>query len=489
MTAQEFVEEVQKSQQEEERNHLEAALKNLRIVTSKASPRGVLEIPITDSSSASNSPSSSRCSSSSIDKLLSTPEKNRDKDDDSSNTSNNNYVGSQWKGFLHTVKRKSGVQRLSSTTVNLLCSYDLSAKSLRKKLARIRSAEDSIDSSLVAMSKPSWRNYGYSELVAATDHFSPERLLGKGGHAEVYKGCLPDGSLVAVKRLTKKGEKQDEERTTEFLSELGIIAHVDHPNTAKLVGFGIECGLYLVLQYAPYSSVESCLQELSGGMDWKTRFKVAIGVAEGLSYLHHNCQRRIIHRDIKASNILLGEDYEPLISDFGLAKWLPENWLNHVVYPIEGTFGYLAPEYFMHGIADEKTDVFAYGVLLLEIITGRQAIAVDSGRQSLVMWAKPLLDSMDMKMLVDPKLGDDYNAVDMKRIMIIASMCIHHTASNRPYMNKVVGLLKGEGGAFDQLKQKSISSRSLLLDACDVEDYTCSNYLKDLNRHRELVME
>ncbi|KAL9245611.1 hypothetical protein vseg_019240 [Gypsophila vaccaria] len=494
MAVQEFIEEIQQYHQKEENEQHEAAFKKLRIVPSKASPRGVLEIHITDSSSASNSPTSSSCSSSSIDKLISIPEKNElddndNDDDDEDNNNNNNYIGTQWKGFLQTVKKKSGVQRISSTTINLLSSYDLSAKSLRKKFGRIRTAEDSIDCSLVSMSKPSWRNFGYSELVAATDNFSSERLLGKGGHAEVYKGCLPDGSLVAVKRLTKKGEKQDEDRTTEFLSELGIIAHVDHPNTAKLLGFGIECGLYLVMQFAPYSSVEYCLQESSGGMDWETRVKVAIGVAEGLSYLHHYCQRRIIHRDIKASNILLGEDYEPLISDFGLAKWLPENWLNHVVYPIEGTFGYLAPEYFMHGIADEKTDVFAYGVLLLEIITGRQAIAVDSSRQSLVMWAKPSLDSMEMKMLVDPKLGDDYNAVEMKRIMIIASMCIHHTASNRPYMNKVVELLKGENGEFDQMEQKFISSRSLLVDTYDLEDYTCSNYLQDLNRHMELVME
>ncbi|KAK9713153.1 hypothetical protein RND81_06G007200 [Saponaria officinalis] len=472
MTAQ----EIQENQQE------------LIIKTSEASPRGVLDIPITDTSSSSslslsslssctsNSPTSSICSSSSIDKLLTnTPEKNDD-----------NSLGTQLKGFIHTMKKKSGVRRLSTTTINLLNTYDLSAKSICRKLARIRSADDS---GLLPMSKPSWRNFGYSELAAATDHFSSERLLGKGGHAEVYKGCLPDGSLVAVKRLTKKGEKQDEERTADFLSELGIIAHVDHPNTAKLVGFGIEGGLYLILQFAPCSSVESCLQESSGGMNWETRFKVALGVAEGLSYLHHTCQRRIIHRDIKASNILLGEDYEPMISDFGLAKWLPENWLNHVVFPIEGTFGYLAPEYFMHGIADEKTDVFAYGVLLLEIITGRHAVAVDSTRQSLVIWAKPFLDTMDMKVLVDPKLEDEYNTQEMKRIMMIASMCIHHTASNRPYMNKVVELLRGDGAAFDLMKQNSITTRSLLLDACDLEDYTCSNYLQDLNRHMELVME
>ncbi|KAL9241394.1 hypothetical protein vseg_015512 [Gypsophila vaccaria] len=483
MTAQ----EIRENHQEQETEQVEKKFKRLKLLeTSEPSPRGVLDIPISSdtsssSSTASISPTNSTRSSSSIDKLISnTPEKNE---------GNDNSFGTQWKGFIHTVTKKSGVRRLSNSTINLLTTYDLSAKSLCRKLARIRSADDSIDCGLLPMSKPSWRNFGYSELATATDHFSPEKLLGKGGHAEVYKGCLPDGSLVAVKRLTKKGEKQDEERTADFLSELGIIAHVDHPNTAKLVGFGVEGGLYLILQFAPFSSVESCLQDSSGGMDWETRFKVALGVAEGLSYLHHTCQRRIIHRDIKASNILVGEDYEPLISDFGLAKWLPENWLNHVVFPIEGTFGYLAPEYFMHGIADEKTDVFAYGVLLLEIITGRHAVAVDSSRQSLVMWAKPFLDTMNMKVLVDPKLEDKYNTQEMKRIMMIASMCIHHTASKRPYMNKVVELLRGDGAAFDLMKQNSTATRSLLLDACDLEDYTCSNYLQDLNRHMELVME
>ncbi|KAH9605988.1 hypothetical protein KSS87_012270 [Heliosperma pusillum] len=479
MTAQEKqVQEIQENYQGQERDHMETEFHKQETEASEPSPRGVLDIPISsDSSSTSISSTSSNWDSSSSDKYISNTDKNEGDDNI------DNSLGTQWKGFIHTMKKKSGVRKLSSTTINLLNSYDLSAKSICKKLARIRSGDDGIDGRLLPMSKPSWRNFGYSELAAVTDHFSPERLLGKGGHAEVYKGCLPDGSVVAVKRLTKKGEKQDEERTADFLSELGIIAHVDHPNTAKLVGFGIEGGLYLILQFAPNCSVESCLQDSSDGMNWQTRFRVALGVAEGLSYLHHTCQRRIIHRDIKASNILLGENYEPLISDFGLAKWLPENWLNHVVFPIEGTFGYLAPEYFMHGIADEKTDVFAYGVLLLEIITGRHAVAIDASRQSLVLWAKPFLDSMDMKVLVDPKLEDKYDTLQMKRIMMIASMCINHTASNRPYMNK------GEGGAFDLMRQESIAPRSILLDACDLEDYTCSNYLQDLNRHMELVME
>ncbi|XP_057541523.1 receptor-like cytosolic serine/threonine-protein kinase RBK1 [Amaranthus tricolor] len=449
------------------------------ITTSESSPRAVLEIPISEGSSVSGSPTSS-CSSASMEKLCS-PTK-------SGGTAPFNplYYGYQLKGFIDTMKKKSGVGKFSTNTINLLSNYDLSAKSLRKKLARIRSAEDSC---LLSQTKNSWRNFKYSELSAATDHFSPATLLGKGGHAEVYKGSLPDGTLVAVKQLKKKGEKEDEERTADFLSELGIIAHVDHPNTARLIGFGVEGGLYLVLQFAPNGSVESCLQG-SGGLDWMTRLNIAVGVAEGLSYLHHTCQRRIIHRDIKASNILLGEDYEPLISDFGLAKWLPEKWLHHVVYPIEGTFGYLAPEYFMHGIADEKTDVFAYGVLLLEIITGRHAVAVDSSRQSLVMWAKPFLDACNMKEIVDPKLEDNYDPEEMKRVMIIASLCIHHTPTKRPYMNKIVELLRGERGmVVEEIKQKSVAPRSIILDACDLEDYTNTNYLQDLDRHKELVME
>ncbi|XP_023552649.1 receptor-like cytosolic serine/threonine-protein kinase RBK1 isoform X1 [Cucurbita pepo subsp. pepo] len=392
--------------------------------------------------------------------------------------------GIPWRTMIGSIKKKT-IWRFSTFPL-LAAGYELSRKNFKRKLARIRSADEGITSDDIPFCKPSWRNYGFSELAIATNNFSPENLLGKGGQAEVYKGCFADGQVVAVKRLMKK-EKENEERTADFLSELGIIAHINHPNAARLLGFGIDGGLYLVLEFVPYGSFASSLFGAES-LPWKIRFKVAVGVAEGLNYLHRECPRRIIHRDIKASNILLDENYEPLISDFGLAKWLPENWAHHVVFPIEGTFGYLAPEYFMHGIVDEKTDVFAYGVLLLELITGRHA--VDSSRQSLVIWAKPLLDSSSFKELTDPKLGDDYDQTEMKRTMLAASMCINHTSSLRPHMNRVVQLLKGEDGPVDQLKQKSLNGdRSLLLEACDLEDYTInSTYLKDLTRHRELAL-
>uniref|UniRef100_A0A5B7AD11 non-specific serine/threonine protein kinase n=1 Tax=Davidia involucrata TaxID=16924 RepID=A0A5B7AD11_DAVIN len=433
-----------------------------------SSPRGVLEIPVSGSDSDQSGSISSTCDSSVTEK--------------SGSTQAGESHGLQWKNLIGHIKRKSA-RRFS--TIPLLYGYELSRKSLIRKLGRNHSADDAIDCGDIVIPKPSWRNFSYEELAAATDNFSSEKLIGKGGHAEVYKGCLPEGVVVAVKRITKK-EKNDEDRVGDFLSELGIIAHINHTNAVRLIGFSVDGGLHLVLQFLPHGSLASVLHGSTQSLEWKIRFKVALGVAEGLQYLHCDCQRRIIHRDITASNILLTEDYEPQISDFGLAKWLPNKWVQHVVNPIEGTFGYLAPEYFMHGIVDEKTDVFAFGVLLLELITGRRA--VDSCRQSLVMWAKPLLEMNNVKEIADPRLEDGYDIGEMKRAMLTASSCIHHSPSMRPNMNRVVQLLRGENGTLD-VKQKSMGGRALILDACDLEDYTCTSYLNDLNRHMQLVME
>lgn len=438
------------------------------------SPRCVLEIPISGTDSDhSRSSSSSSCSSGSTEKLV--PERTGILRESN---------GIQWKQMLDSFKKKP-VRRFS--VIPLISTYEtIARKNLRRKLARIQhSADVFIDCEGIMAPKPSWRNFDYLELEAATDNFSSENLIGEGGHAKVYKGCLSDGQVVAVKKLMKT-EKQEEDRVGDFLSELGIIAHINHPNAARLLGFSIDSGLHLVLEFLPHGSLASVLHGGSDCLEWKKRFKVALGIAEGLQYLHHDCPRRIIHRDIKASNILLNANFEAQISDFGLAKWLPENWIHHIVFPIEGTFGYLAPEYFMHGIVDEKTDVFAYGVLLLEIITGRRA--VDSSRQSLVMWAKPLLEANNAKELADPRLGDDYDPIEMKHAMFTALMCIHHLPSTRPHMIRVVQLLRGEEAPVE-FKQKTNAGRAVLLDGCDLQDYTCTTYLKDLNRHMQLVME
>nr|CAD1816992.1 unnamed protein product [Ananas comosus var. bracteatus] len=149
--------------------------------------------------------------------------------------------------------------------------------------------------------------------------------------------------------------------------------------------------MHLVLQLSPHGSLANLLHGSKSKLNWDVRYKVALGTAKGLEYLHEKCPRRIIHRDIKAANILLTEEFEPQISDFGLAKWLPDKLTHHTVSSFEGTFGYLAPEYCTHGIVDEKTDVYSYGVLLLELITGRKAL--DTSKKSLVMWVKPFLEN------------------------------------------------------------------------------------------------
>ncbi|KAL2344422.1 hypothetical protein Fmac_005707 [Flemingia macrophylla] len=414
-------------------------------------------------------------------------------DTDSTGSSGGVSPQRQWRAMIEALRIKS-VRRFSTIPL-LAASYEISRRSLRNKLARIRPAndeeeEDEFQNCAILIdgipTKPSWRNFSYAHLAAATENFKPENMIGKGGHAEVYKGRLPDGQVVAVKRIMRN-DKEVEDRAGDFLSELGIIAHINHPNATHMIGFGIDRGLFFVLEFAPHGSLASLLFGSSECLEWKKRFKVAVGVAKGLKYLHHDCPRRIIHRDIKASNILLNNNDEAEISDFGLAKWLPDKWAHHVVYPIEGTFGYLAPEYFMHGIVDEKTDVFAFGVLLLELITGRRAVDSHS-RESLVIWAKPLLDAKSIKEMADPRLQEKYDPTEMKHAMATASMCIHHMSSKRPYMNQVLQLLKGEEVSIE-LNQNSNAPRSLLLDACDLEDYTCSNYLNNINRHKQLIME
>lgn len=337
-------------------------------------------------------------------------------------------------------------------------------------------------------SKPSWKCFTLKEIESATLNFSPDNFIGKGGYAEVYKGSLPDGRIVAVKRLNRS--KTEEQRVGDFLTEMGIIVHINHPNAARLIGFGVEGGLHIILQFSPHGSLASILHGPNAQvLDWDIRYRVAVGTAEGLLYLHEGCQRRIIHRDIKASNILLTENFEPQISDFGLAKWLPKQWTHHTVTPIEGTFGYLAPEYFMHGIVDEKTDVFAFGVLLLELITGRQPI--DSSQQSLVMWAKPFIDSRNIRGLADPSLGDKYNVHQMSCVAFTASLCVQQAAQLRPCMGHVLQLLSSEEENLQSPEHWStpLSPSPFLEESSDTEEYTSTRYLSDLHRHRQVALE
>ncbi|OVA04399.1 Protein kinase domain [Macleaya cordata] len=399
----------------------------------------------------------------------------------------NPQASTHWRGFLRLLKSRS-MRRLPTLPRVPRLSRRHSRSVRENPVSTLVTPPEEID---FCCFKSSWKNFTLSELEIATNYFSSENLLGKGGYAEVYKGCLQDGLVVAVKRL-KRGTS--EETIGNFLSELGIIVHVNHPNTAKLIGYGIEGGMYIVLQFSHLGSLASILHGSKEKLDWSIRYKVALGTAEGLLYLHESCQRRIIHRDIKTSNILLTDEFEPQICDFGLAKWLPKQWTHLTVSKFEGTVGYLAPEYFMHGIVDEKIDVFSFGVLLLELVTGRRAL--DSSQQNLVMWAKPLLDKNDIRELVDPSIGDAYDPQEMNGVLLTASLCIQHSSILRPRMSQacselVVQLLRNDVTSLECMKkfQKPVLKRTYSDELFYAEEYNSTKYLSDLNRHIQIALE
>ncbi|KAL8100289.1 receptor-like cytosolic serine/threonine-protein kinase RBK2 [Apium graveolens] len=327
-----------------------------------------------------------------------------------------------------------------------------SIKKLSKKKSRhlresVPELPSTVDSEFYCF-ESSWLNFSLSEIKKATHDFNRDHLIGEGGYSEVYKGVLEDGTLVAIKRLIRGSV---EEMTADFLSELGILVHVDHPNISNVIGYGVEGGMYLVLPLSPHGSLASLLTGDKEKLRWDARFNIALGIASGLSYLHEGCQRRIIHRDIKAANILLTEDFEAQISDFGLAKWLPDQWSDITVSQYEGTFGYLPPEFFLNGTVDEKTDVYAYGVLVLELITGRPAL--DKSQKSLVMWAKPIITNESIEELVDPLLGGVYDKEQLNVLISVISMCIEECPTERPQMSQVVRILNGDGGGFSVWKK------------------------------------
>ncbi|KAL6844103.1 hypothetical protein ACP4OV_025776 [Aristida adscensionis] len=350
----------------------------------------------------------------------------------------------------------------------------LRSRSLKRllSLGRRSNADESVEECADAEPppyKPTWRCFSYDELHQATNGFHQDNVVGKGGYGEVYRGVLEDGRAVAVKRLAPTAAA-DEKKEKDFLTELGTVGHVRHPNVSALLGCCVDRGLHLVFEFSTRGSVSANLHdEKLPVMSWRQRHGIAVGTARGLRYLHKGCARRIIHRDIKASNILLTADYQPQISDFGLARWLPSEWTHHAIAPIEGTFGCLAPEYFTHGIVDEKTDVFAFGVFLLELISGRKP--VDGSHKSLIAWAKPYLNDGAVQGLVDPRLGDGYDAGQLRRLVFVASLCVRPAAAWRPTMTQVLELLESGEISQDQWQMPEKEEEDGFWDFDDLGDF------------------
>ncbi|KAL6226455.1 hypothetical protein ACLB2K_000417 [Fragaria x ananassa] len=338
--------------------------------------------------------------------------------------------------------------------------------------------------------------FTYEELALATEGFSDSNLLGQGGFGYVHKGVLPNGKEVAVKQL-KAGSGQGER---EFQAEVEIISRVHHRHLVSLVGYcmtGSE--RLLVYEFVPNNTMEFHLHGKGRPtMDWPTRLKIALGSAKGLAYLHEDCHPKIIHRDIKAANILLDFKFECKVADFGLAK-LSSDLNTHVSTRVMGTFGYLAPEYASSGKLTDKSDVFSYGVMLLELVTGRRPVDASQTYMddSLVEWARPLLtralESDDFDELVDPRLRNSYDHNEMARMVACAAACVRHSARRRPRMSQVVRALEGDVSLSD-LNEGIRPGHSSLYSSHGSSDFDSRPYDTkqrnlDLINHRKMALE
>lgn len=299
------------------------------------------------------------------------------------------------------------------------------------------------------------KSFKLSELIDASDNFSMENFLGEGGFGKVFKGKLKDtGELVAIKQLDSDGTQG----IREFVVEMMTLSLVEHPNLVKLFGYCVEENQkLLVYEYMPLGSLEKHLYgHKRKGLDWNTRMKIVAGAARGLEYLHDKMNPPIIYRDLKSANILLGENYHPKLSDFGLAKVGPTGTNTHVSTRVMGTEGYCAPEYAMTGQLTFKSDVYSFGVFLLEILTGRKAIdhKRPSKDQNLVDWARPLLrDRKNIYQMVDPEIQGQYPAKQLYKAFATALICVQEQPSTRPRVSEVVK-------ALDHIVSQPYSSES-----------------------------
>ncbi|KAM6549845.1 hypothetical protein CsatB_021521 [Cannabis sativa] len=297
------------------------------------------------------------------------------------------------------------------------------------------------------------------QIKTATTNFDPANKLGEGGFGAVYKGELSDGTIIAVKQLSSKSKQGNRE----FVNEIGMISALQHQNLVKLHGCCVE-GNQLMLIYEYMEN--NCLSRALFGkdpshrlkLDWSTRKKICMGIARGLVYLHEESTIKIVHRDIKTSNVLLDKDFNAKISDFGLAK-LNEDDNTHISTRIAGTIGYMAPEYAMRGYLTDKADVYSFGVVALEIVSGKS----NSNYRPddfvyLLDWAYVLQERGNLLEMVDPSLGSEFSSEEAILMLNVALLCTNASPTLRPTMSQVVSILEGRTAVQELLSDPGFSS-------------------------------
>ncbi|XP_065634240.1 G-type lectin S-receptor-like serine/threonine-protein kinase At5g35370 [Quercus suber] len=305
------------------------------------------------------------------------------------------------------------------------------------------------------------RRFAYEELVAATENF--KTLIGRGGFGTVYRGTLSDKTVVAVKKITSLGIQGKKE----FCTEISIIGNIHHVNLVRLKGFCAQGRQrFLVLEYMNRGSLGSTLFGNGPVLEWQERLEIAIGTARGLAYLHSGCEHRIIHCDVKPENILLNDNLQVKISDFGLSKLLnPEQ--SFLFTTMRGTRGYLAPEWIMSSTISDKADVYSYGLVLLEIVRARKNCSIQTWSHStktsssegnasssspsvsehrliyFPLFALEMHQQRRYLELADPRLEGRVTSEEVEKLVRIALCCVHEDPALRPSMAHVVGMLEG----------------------------------------------
>ncbi|KAJ9541185.1 hypothetical protein OSB04_027691 [Centaurea solstitialis] len=305
-------------------------------------------------------------------------------------------------------------------------------------------------------------NYNYKDLELATNNFSKENILGKGGFGEVFKAILDDNNTVAVKKVEIVHAKAKEE----FKNEIMLVSNVHHRNLLRLLGWSSEGShLLLVLEYMPNGSLDKFLWGAKrGALNWKQRYDIILGIARGLVHLHDEFHVKIIHRDIKSSNILLDEDFQPKIADFGLARFQPEDQ-SHISTKFAGTLGYTAPEYALRGLLSDKVDTYSFGIVILEIISGRRCSDMNSDRPSmdyLLEHAWKLYENKKHITFIDETLDVDQSQEEhVMQIIEIALLCTQSPVSKRPTMSEVL-LMLPTGQSLGKLGNRQLTRPTLI---------------------------
>ncbi|KAH9779334.1 putative leucine-rich repeat receptor-like serine/threonine-protein kinase [Citrus sinensis] len=301
-------------------------------------------------------------------------------------------------------------------------------------------------------------SFTLKQIKAATNNFAPDNKIGEGGFGPVYKGLLADGTVIAVKQLSSKSKQGNRE----FINEIGMISALQHPNLVKLYGCCMEGNqLSLIYEYLENNSLARAMfgpEEHRLKLDWPTRRRICLGIARGLAYLHGESRIKIVHRDIKATNVLLDKDLNPKISDFGLAK-LDEEDDTHISTRVAGTIGYMAPEYATRGHLTEKADVYSFGIVALEIVSGRSNVFSRTKEDKIYLldWALVLKEQGNLMELVDTDLGSNFDKEQLMVMINVALLCASASPTNRPSMSSVLSMLECGVDVPDLVPDSSIS--------------------------------